>query len=173
MCLQLRARGVGVRGILLIDAPDPITHVPLSESVINSVINLDSLGRVTEMKRLIKMQFTMNTEMMDSYRPRSMDTACPPMIYLRSREGFCHPDIPDIPHWLSDRDDRNSATNGWRTLTSASLLTLDIPGHHFSPFHITNVSLAINYRRRSTHIGLKVEEVSAVMRQALEWLEKS
>lgn len=173
MCLQLRARGVGVRGILLIDAPDPITHVPLSESVINSVINLDSRGRVTELKRLIKMQFAMNTEMMDSYCPHSMDTSCPPMIYLRSRDGFCRPDIPDIPHWLSNRDDRDSATSGWSMLTSTSILTLDIPGHHFSPFHVTNVSLAVNYGQRSTHIRLKVEEVSAVIRQALEWLEKS
>ena len=152
MCHQLQARGVGVRGILLIDAPDPFTHVPLSESLINSVINLDSRGHAMELKRLIKMQFSMNTNMMGTYRPRYMDTSCPPMIYLRSRDGFCHPDIPDVPKWLSDRDDRDSATHGWRMLTSTPLLTLDIPGHHFNPFHETNVSFSVNYDRFSTHI---------------------
>ncbi|KAF8330663.1 putative polyketide synthase [Amanita rubescens] len=154
MCHQLRARGVDVRGILLIDAPDPLTHVPLPESVINSVVNLDSRGHGTELKRRIKMQFNMNTKMLASFRPRSLDTSCPPMVYLRSRDGFYNPSIPDVPRWLSDRDDPDSATRGWRMLTSAPLMTLDIPGHHFNPFHATNV-----------------KEVSAVIHQALEWLE--
>jgi len=171
MCHQLRARGVDVRGVLLIDAPDPFTHVPLSESVINSVVDLDSRGHATELKRLIKMQFNMNTKMIASFRPRSMDTSCPPMVYLRSRDGFYNPCIPDIPQWLSDRDDPDSATRGWKMLTSAPLMTLDIPGHHFNPFHATNVSCSFNRVQMFTYMRRKVKEVSAVIRQALEWLE--
>ena len=171
MCHQLRARGVDVRGVLLIDAPDPFAHVPLSESVINTVVNLDSRGHATDLKRLIKMQFSMNTKMIAGFCPRSMDTSCPPMVYLRSRDGFYSPSIPDVPRWLSDRDDPDSATRGWRMLTSAPVMTLDIPGHHFNPFNATNVRCFANRAQSFTYIRRKVKEVSAAIRQALEWLE--
>ena len=171
MCHQLRARGVDVRGILLIDAPDPSTHVPLPESVINSVVNFDSRGYGTGLKRRIKMQFNMNTKMIANFRPRSLDISCPPMVYLRSRDGFYNPSVPDVPRWLSDRDDPDSATRGWRMLTSAPLVTFDIPGHHFNPFHATNVSCSFNCAQMFTYMRRKVKEVSAVIHQALEWLE--
>ena len=140
ICLQLRAKGVKVKGILLVDSPDPFDHVPLSGSLINSAISLDRRAPETELKRLIRLQFFMNSEILATYRPRPMGASCPPIVYLRSRDGYFQPDIPDIPRWLSDRSDRDSATQGWKRLTSSPITTLDIPGHHFNPFHPTHVS---------------------------------
>ncbi|KAF8630985.1 hypothetical protein AX15_002695 [Amanita polypyramis BW_CC] len=133
-CLQLQAKGVKVRGILLIDSPDPFSHVPLSESMISSAINLDHEG---ELRRLTRLQFLMNSKMLAVYRPHPMGASCPPIVYLRSRDGYDH---PNVPQWLSDRSNRDSATQGWKQLTSSPVTTLDIPGHHFNPFHPMHVS---------------------------------
>ncbi|KAK2462565.1 hypothetical protein APHAL10511_005408 [Amanita phalloides] len=154
--LHLQARGIDVRGVLLIDSPDPFVHVSLSDSLINSVIKLDARGVETEFKRLVKLQFSLNTRLLASYYPRSMGASCPSIIYLRSRDGFRHPGIPDVPVWLSDRSDPTTATEGWRQLANSRLITLDIPGHHFNSFHPAHVN-----------------EVSDTIRQALEIIERS
>jgi hypothetical protein len=61
------------------------------------------------------------------------------MVFLRSKEGFSHASDVEIPRWLSDRSNPESATQGWRRLSNSEVTVFDIPGHHFSPFHAANV----------------------------------
>lgn len=136
--MQLQAKGIDVKGILLIDAPEPFDHVPLSDSLISAVTNLD--GSESETKRRVRAQFSMNSRLLAPYHPRAMGDSCPPMVFLRSKEGFSHASDVEVPRWLSDRSDPEAATQGWRRLSNSRVTVLDIPGHHFSPFNESNVS---------------------------------
>lgn len=138
--LQLAKKGIKTRGILLIDSPSPINHVPLSDALIDSVVNLDARGASSDVGRLVKAQFAMNARLLGKYDPRATGGTCPPLILLRSSEGFNPPGIPDVPIWLADRSDPQIVTRGWESLASGPVKVLDIPGHHFTPFHSANVS---------------------------------
>jgi thioesterase domain-containing protein len=137
--LQLTKRGVRVQGLLLIDSPSPINHVPLSDALIDSVLNLEARSAGSEIGRLMKAQFSMNARMLGEYDPHETGGPCPPIVLLRSREGYNPSRISDVPPWLSDRANVTLATAGWDTLCETPLKVLDIPGHHFQPFHPSNV----------------------------------
>ena len=86
--------------------------------------------------------------MKDSFHPPSMDTSYPPMVYLKSQDGLYNSSIPNAPQWLSDTDDPDSETSGWRTLLTATpLTTLNIPDHHLNHFRATNVSYPVIHWR--------------------------
>jgi hypothetical protein len=129
-----------VRGVLLIDSPNPINHVPLSDSLIHFITNLEARGSNTELRRLVKAQFALNADMLSHYDPRGTAGSCPPLVLLRSSEGFNPPDISNVPRWLADRSDPKTATLGWESLARGPIKVLDIPGHHFTPFKPANVS---------------------------------
>ncbi|KAF8881857.1 beta-ketoacyl synthase [Infundibulicybe gibba] len=137
--LQLAKKGIHVQGILLIDSPSPINHVPLSDSLIDSVVNLDARSAASELGRLVKTQFAMNARMLGRYSPHTTGGPCPPLVMLRSSEGYNPPGVADVPIWLADRSDPHLATVGWEELAKASVKILDIPGHHFQPFHPSNI----------------------------------
>lgn len=138
--LQLAKKGIKTQGILLIDSPSPINHVPLSDSLINSVVNLDSRSANSDLGRLVKAQFAMNARMLGEYDPRATGGSCPPLVLLRSSEGFNPSGVSDVPIWLANREDSKIATVGWDTLAPKPVEVLDIPGNHFTPFYPTNVS---------------------------------
>ncbi|KXN83388.1 Conidial yellow pigment biosynthesis polyketide synthase [Leucoagaricus sp. SymC.cos] len=138
--LQLAKMGIKSQGILLIDSPSPINHVPLSDALIDSVVNLDARSANSDLGRLVKAQFAMNARMLGKYDPRATGGTCPPLILLRSSEGFNPPGVSNVPIWLADRSDPSIATAGWETLAPGPVKVLDIPGHHFTPFYPANVS---------------------------------
>lgn len=140
--LQLAKKGIQTQGILLIDSPSPINHVPLSDALIDSVVNLDARSANSDLGRLVKAQFAMNARMLGKYDPRATGGTCPPLVLLRSSEGFNPPGVSDVPIWLADRSDPKIATAGWESLASGPVKVLDIPGHHFTPFYPANVSIA-------------------------------
>ncbi|KAF8182359.1 putative polyketide synthase [Pholiota molesta] len=137
---QLKSKSLQIKGIILIDSPDPIAHVPLPHSLIDQVLggaeNLDF-----ESRRLCKTQFMLNAQLLCDYSPpESQKHNTFPIIFLRSIESYTAPGQDGIPSWLSDRSDPNRITNGWNTLSKGRLIkTLDIPGHHFEPFEPQNV----------------------------------
>ncbi|KAJ3575743.1 hypothetical protein NP233_g904 [Leucocoprinus birnbaumii] len=137
--LQLAKMGIKTQGILLIDSPSPINHVPLSDALIDSVVNLDARSANSDLGRLVKAQFAMNARMLGKYDPRATGGTCPPLVLLRSSEGFNPPGVPDVPIWLADRSDAKIATAGWESLSSSPMKVLDIPGHHFTPFYPVNI----------------------------------
>ncbi|KAJ7133377.1 hypothetical protein C8R44DRAFT_849492 [Mycena epipterygia] len=154
IALQLTSRGIQVKGIILIDAPNPINHTPLSDSLINTVLGLDARAGRSELNVLVKKQFSMNARMLGKYVPHATASLCPPLVLLRSSEGFRPPGVADVPAWLSDRSDPQTSVVGWQSLAHCSVKVLDIPGHHFEPFHSSNV-----------------EELSLRIADACEYLE--
>lgn len=133
--LQLARRlgGVTVIGILLIDSPSPINHVPLPDSVIDHLMFSDKQS-ADEIKRIIKIHFKMSARMLSTYHPQETNGQCPPIVLLRSTEDFVSEGIADVPAWLLNRKDPESTTKGWMNLANRSLKVMDIPGHHFQPF---------------------------------------
>jgi thioesterase domain-containing protein len=141
IALQLTSRGIQVKGILLIDSPSPINHIPLSDSLIDTAIDLDARAARSELSALVKKQFSMNAQMLGKYIPHATASLCPPLVLLRSSEGFRPTGVTpmDVPAWLADRSDPQTSVADWQSLAHCSVKVLDIPGHHFQPFHSSNV----------------------------------
>ncbi|KAJ7216777.1 polyketide synthase [Mycena haematopus] len=141
IALQLTSRGIHVGGILLIDSPSPINHTPLSDALIDVVIELDTrAASSSEFSALVKKQFSMNARMLAKYVPHATASLCPPLVLLRSSEGFHPSGVTDIPTWLADRSDPQTSVAGWQSLAHCSVKVLDIPGNHFQPFHSSNIA---------------------------------
>ncbi|KAJ7022589.1 putative polyketide synthase [Mycena alexandri] len=141
IALQLTSRGIQVKGILLIDSPSPINHIPLSDSLIDTVLDLDVRAERSELSTLVKKQFSMNAHMLGKYVPHATASLCPPLVLLRSSECY-RPEgvaIADVPKWLADRSDPQTSVTGWQSLAHCSVKVLDIPGHHFQAFHSSNI----------------------------------
>ncbi|KAF8626009.1 hypothetical protein AX17_006732 [Amanita inopinata Kibby_2008] len=143
-CLELQRRGVKVKGVVLIDAPDPYDHVPLSDSLIRSIIDPNPKPPLEhghdrkgcELKRLVHAQFTMNTRLLAEYKPQPVSSSsstgtesngflAPSIVYLRSKQGFEAAGLQlghaePVPEWLSDRSDPERATRGWKRLCDSS-----------------------------------------------------
>ncbi|KAF9025646.1 ketoacyl-synt-domain-containing protein [Hymenopellis radicata] len=131
--LQLVKFGINVKGVLLIDAPNPENHVPLSVDLIAA-----ATGEIkSEVGRLVKTQFRMNSAMLKDYDPYTTGGRCPPLAYLRSTDPFNPPGVNDIPLWLSDRSERRT---GWEGIAGCEVRVVDIPGNHFQAFHPCNIS---------------------------------
>ncbi|EPQ54389.1 polyketide beta-ketoacyl-synthase [Gloeophyllum trabeum ATCC 11539] len=138
---QLLRKGVPVKGVLLIDSPSPVNHVPLSQSLIEAVVNLDARGANSDIGRLVKAQFEKNSALLGKYDPVSAGGPFPPLVLLRSREGFNPSGVKEpVPTWLADRSNAQQAVAGWEGLVGATVKSIDIPGNHFEPFHASNIA---------------------------------
>ncbi|EGN93845.1 hypothetical protein SERLA73DRAFT_163261 [Serpula lacrymans var. lacrymans S7.3] len=126
-----------VKGVLLIDAPSPINHVPLSDAILDFATRLGEHSEDTMIAHLIKTQFRMNSQLLQKYTP--MFKKFPALALLRSREGFDPEGLSDVPAWLADRRNHRDATSGWESLVGVSIRIWDIPGNHFEPFHDTHI----------------------------------
>jgi hypothetical protein len=138
-------RGVQVKGVLLIDTPSPVNHVPLSTSLISSAVvqNVGSRSEST-IAKLMKAQFKVNSELLGRYQPPKLGKY-PPLAMLRSKEGLVFDAqttgfTETIPLWLGDRTNPKTAVVGWEGLVGAEVKVWDIPGNHFQPFMPNNVS---------------------------------
>ncbi|KAJ7094725.1 putative polyketide synthase [Mycena belliarum] len=143
IALQLTSRGIQVKGILLIDSPSPINHNPLSDALIDTVLDLTVRAESgSELGALLKMQFTQNTRVLGAYVPHATASVCPPLVLLRSSAGFRPSGIAsvDVPAWLGDRSDPQTSVQGWQRLAHCAVKVLDIPGDHFQAFHASNIA---------------------------------
>ncbi|KAJ7439083.1 putative polyketide synthase [Mycena latifolia] len=140
VALQLTSRGIQVKGVLLIDSPSPINHTPLSDALIDTVLDRD--GGRSELSSLVKAQFALNVRMLGEYIPHATASLCPPLVLLRSSVGFRPAGIPvgDVPAWLADRSDPQTCVAGWQRLAHCAVKVLDIPGDHFQAFHPSNIT---------------------------------
>ncbi|KAG7098798.1 Type I Iterative PKS [Marasmius oreades] len=138
--LMRMKNGRRVRGVVLIDSPSPVNHVPLSSSLIDVVVNLDQRLSKSEVARLVKAQFQMNSAILGKYQP-STDGPHPSLVLLRSSEGLKLKEDMEIPTWLSDRSDAREAVAGWQQLVGTEVRVMDIPGNHFEPFSEANIPL--------------------------------
>jgi len=149
---QLMAEGQEVRGVLLIDSPCPVNHVPLSESLIESVVTSTSKSK-SEISQLIKKQFQLNSRMLGLYDPLSNEGRYPKVAILRSSEGFKAQGVV-VPVWLADRSNPRQVISEWESLVTSTVKSWDIPGNHFEPFAAANI-----------------KEVSRFMEQGCDYLD--
>ena len=140
---QLLTKGVPVKGVVLIDAPCPLDHVPLPDTLLESITGLNRRDSTAHVSRLVKAQFQMNSRLLGRYRPAASRGVCPRLVLLRSREAYKPAGVLDVPKWLCDRSDPQDAVAGWQSLVDSPVKVLDIPGHHFQPFHSTNVGFVL------------------------------
>lgn len=134
--------GSDVRGVVLVDAPCPMDHVPLSAALLDNVLNQGSTSRSeAEAMRSIKEQFRKCSELLEGYSP-SPDGPYPRAAFLRSREGVkveSESMREKLPVWLVDREEPETTTSGWETVLKNKVERWDVPGDHFQPFLPRNV----------------------------------
>ena len=143
-CLMLE-EGLDVKGVVLVDAPCPTDHVPLSAALLDYVATQGKSPR-SEIETLgsIRGQFRKSSELLMGYSPSS-DRPHPRVAFLRSREGMrveFESMQEKVPVWLADRDEPKSTVNGWETLLGGELERWDVPGNHFQPFLPENVCVS-------------------------------
>ena len=122
-----------------------MNHVPLPTALLDRIAGLDArIQAGSEVHRLMKSQFEFNTQLLGRYSPKIDERFTPPKTaFLRSREGFNPSGLPPgvvIPRWLSDRNNSKQIVDGWEKLVGQPVRVWDIPGHHFQPFDLSNVS---------------------------------
>ncbi|KAF7183364.1 hypothetical protein CNMCM7691_003563 [Aspergillus felis] len=123
-------------GVVFIDSPSPINHQPLPDAVIRHVLqDLDAGTQV-----LLRTQFTSYAAMLGEYRPSKMRTDIPSVLLqceqtLNTTE-LCNVEYP----WLENEAAQQDSISQWNTLLHTKMLVLKIPGNHFEPFKLQNVT---------------------------------
>ena len=127
--------------MILIDSPNPLNHVPLSLPLIEDVID-NSIKGNPDIREFCKSEFITNAKLLGEYDPYKMANEGLPLrlVCLVCRDGYNSPSCVDVPSWLTDRGDITTIPKRWELLSGSVVQTLDIPGHHFEPFHLHNVS---------------------------------
>lgn len=135
---KLLSMGYPVKGVVLIDSPCPLDHVPLSDSIIDFALNLNAWHPNSEIGELVRMQIQKSSQMLAQHNHCPSDGPYPKLALLHSREAFDPPGIESVPGWLKDRD-LVSAANRWKELVGTAIKVWEIPGNHFQTFHACNV----------------------------------
>jgi hypothetical protein len=126
---------IAVKGVVLIDSPSPLNHVPLSDALIESVVRLNRNSVPSSIGLLVKEQFQMNSRMLLDYDPTVGGGPYPQLVLLCSCENYEPGGGLEVPGWLSNRGDRRSVVAGWETIVGKPVKCIEIPGHHFQVFH--------------------------------------
>ncbi|KAJ2982216.1 hypothetical protein NQ176_g1535 [Zarea fungicola] len=162
----LMAQGRNIKGVVLIDSPPPVDHIPLPDAVIDAVTaNPDQYSRVRSysehgptiagvLRKLVQRSFRACADLLGDFRPRTKPREgvrkvvgpVPRLVLLRSATAWAPAQVrhaatmgdAEIP-WLQDRDDRLLMTGGWEMLTGRPLPCVDIPGNHFQAFDAVNI----------------------------------
>ena len=134
----------------MIDSPCPVNHVPLSETLIESVVTSTSKAK-SEISQLIKKQFKQNSGMLGFYNALADGGRYPKVAILRSSQGFKAQGV-DVPVWLADRSNPRQGVSDWESLVSTTIKSWDIPGNHFEPFASANVSYSCLYTACSSSL---------------------
>ncbi|GFF54876.1 conidial yellow pigment biosynthesis polyketide synthase [Aspergillus udagawae] len=125
-----------VAGLIFIDSPSPINHQPLPDAVIRHVLqDLDAGIQV-----LLRRQFISYAAMLGEYRPSKLQTPIPSVLLqceqtLNTTE-LCKVEYP----WLENEAAQQDSISQWNTLLHSKMLVLKIPGNHFEPFKLHNVT---------------------------------
>jgi hypothetical protein len=180
---------VELKGVILIDSPNPLNHVPLSLPLIEDIID-NSIKRNSDIREFCKSQFTTNAKLLreyDPYKIANLNEGLPlRLVCLVCRDGYNSPtSCVDVPSWLSDRGDITTIPKGWELVSGSVVQALDIPGHHFEPFQPHNVSdfrfvqpffffflFLLLSRLNNICSFIKIVTVSTRIAEACEMLEK-
>jgi hypothetical protein len=141
-----------VKGVVLIDSPSPLNHVPLSDALIDSIVKHNRGSVPSSIGLLIKEQFQMSSRMLLDYDPLVGCGPYPQLVLLRSSENYDPGGDLEVPDWLTNRDDSRSAAAGWETIVGKQVKCIDIPGNHFQAFHNLYVRVCSTFSHRSVEI---------------------
>lgn len=141
---QLIANGFEVKGLVLIDSPNPINHEPLPKEVIASITKSNNQPGTTTERTAMEEEFHYNASLLGQYEAvplSSSNTTKLRAVMLRSREVMDTENLCGVSYeWLSDQNARSDAIAAWEGLVGGHLEVLSIPGNHFEPFTRNNVS---------------------------------
>ncbi|KAK6210644.1 Type I Iterative PKS [Pestalotiopsis sp. IQ-011] len=141
---QLIANGSEVKGLVLIDSPNPINHEPLPEEVIASITKSNHQPGAATERTAMEEEFHYNASLLGQYDAvplSSSNTAKLRTVMLRSREVMDTENLCGVSYeWLSDQNARSDAIAAWEGLVGGHVEVLPIPGNHFEPFIRNNVS---------------------------------
>ena len=175
--LRIKSNLVELKGVILIDSPSPLNHVPLSLPLIEEVVDSSIKGN-SDIRNFCKAQFITNAKLLSEYDPFKIANEGPPLrlVCLVCKDGYNSPSCVDVPSWLTDRGDITTSPKGWKLVSGAVVQVLDIPGHHFEPFQPHNVSFFFkSFFSRLIFVHLtfiKIVTVSNRIAEACEILEK-
>ena len=133
-----------MKGVVLIDSPSPLNHVPLSDALIDTIVMLNRNSISSSVGVLVKRQLQMNSRILPHYDPTVGGEPYPQLVLLCSCDDF-HPcgDL-EVPGWLSNKGHRRSAVAEWEMIVGKPIKCIDIPGHHFQLFHDPYVRICAN-----------------------------
>ena len=141
---QLMANGFEVKGLILIDSPNPIDHEPLPNEVIASIIKPSSQAHASNNNAALREEFQFNASLLASYKAVSFSKTNRPRlktVMLRSQDVFDTESLCGVRYdWLNNQDARAAAIVAWEGLVGGHVEVLPIPGNHFEAFSQKNVS---------------------------------
>ena len=175
--LLLNSNSPGVAGLILIDAPPPLSHRPLSRKIIDAAMtrkhrhsssSAEDVRKPSAFEEAIAQLAIRNNlraaGLLASYQPDPLMKGVETVL-LRSKEGFsfevgegeAQDKETERNEWLCDREYlSNAGIEEWEELVGRRVEIADIPGTHFEPFERENV-----------------EAVSEAMRQACGKMDES
>lgn len=124
-----------MKGVVLIDSPGPLNHVPLSDALIDTIVMLNRNSISSSIGLLVKQQFQMNSRILVHYDPTVGGGPYPQLVLLCSCDDFHPRGDQEVPGWLSNKDHRRAAVAGWEMIVGKPIKCIDVPGHHFQLFH--------------------------------------
>ncbi|PBK66294.1 ketoacyl-synt-domain-containing protein [Armillaria solidipes] len=134
---QLMRRGIPVKGVVLIDSPFPVDHVPSSNEFMAVTAGAFTRGGRTPIGRMMWKQLQQNAPLLKIYDPRIAGGPYPPLVLLHNKEGI-PPDafLPyPVPRWMSEKGtDPCLLADDWSGLVGAPIKVIHLPGTHFTTF---------------------------------------
>ncbi len=140
---QLMANGFEVKGLILIDSPNPIDHEPLPEEVISCIIKFPNQTSAAKASAALQEEFRFNASLLGIYEAaplfatngRKLKT-----VMLRSQDVLDTECLCGVSYeWLSNQDARAAAIVAWEGLVGGHVEVLPILGNHFEAFSSKNV----------------------------------
>lgn len=160
---RLSLLGVGVKGLVLIDAPAPQTNSPLQDPLIDAVAKGATSQRIVE---VIQRQMRYATRALVAYdlsqTPPALGSV-PRALYLRSMDRV---ENASADAFLL-REGGETTIAGWEEALGRALTVLDIPGDHFAVFNEENVSWSNLNKERKLMNLLQLDRVSEQLRNAI------
>jgi len=140
---QLLANGFEVKGLILIDAPNPINHEPLPYEVIANIVKPSSQTHGPSNNAALREEFQLNASLLGNYKEVSFAGTNRPRlktVMLRSQDVFDTERLCGVRYdWLSNQDARAAAIVAWEGLVGGHVEVLPIPGNHFEAFSHGNI----------------------------------
>jgi thioesterase domain-containing protein len=144
---QLMAKGIDVKGLILIDSPSPINHEALPNEVIAKIIQSGSAkqNHALDSNVALREEFQHNASLLKTYKPLPVSEENGSrfkVVMLRSQDTFDTENLCGVRYdWLTSQETRDAAIVSWEKLVGGHVEVFPIPGNHFEAFSPKNVRM--------------------------------